>query len=372
MALSVHATMCVLAPSCPARTRAAVCLRVARPVCVPASTTSAAPCEPACLCANANASRWHRSFCRRWLLAGRAASVKQFTGVQMNEAFENGHVDGTVQTAAHYQKLYQKTIDDKDAAIAALQEEKLQLVGERDRSEWSYKTLKVELKAEYKTMVEAVEHEAAGRLEAMEADRDEAQTERDEMTKELTIWKPERMQPGKADATTLAQAEVLGSNELIECILNFSSNRDKLQFVVTSKAILTGTDDHEVSIGMRILKGKSWATYQNLRLKWLRDIGDELHDAMDAARDEYIQASDRHRPAEFVQMSKLVEHWKEMDELKKEKKAITKKIKAMKAADAALNVTESDESDSDDSEYNLGHMGPEGETDHESDSADEA
>ena len=169
------ATMCVR--SGPAGTHAAVCLRVARPVCVPASTTSAAPCEPACLCANANNDHRQRSFCRRWLLAGRAASVKQFTGVQMNEAFENGHVDGTVQTAAHYQKLYQKTIDDKDAAIAALQEEKLQLVGERDRSEWSYKTLKVELKAEYKTKVKAVKREAAGRIEAMEAERNEVQAD---------------------------------------------------------------------------------------------------------------------------------------------------------------------------------------------------
>ena len=167
--------MCVR--SGPAGTHAAVCLRVARPVCVPASTTSAAPCEPACLCANANNDHRQRSFCRRWLLAGRAASVKQFTGVQMNEAFENGHVDGTVQTAAHYQKLYQKTIDDKDAAIAALQEEKLQLVGERDRSEWSYKTLKVELKAEYKTKVKAVKREAAGRIEAMEAERNEVQAD---------------------------------------------------------------------------------------------------------------------------------------------------------------------------------------------------
>ena len=62
----------------------------------------------------------------------------------MNEAFENGHVDGTEQTAAHFKPL----LASKDATIAALQEElnalqeeKLQLVGERDRSEESYKTL---------------------------------------------------------------------------------------------------------------------------------------------------------------------------------------------------------------------------------------
>lgn len=93
----------------------------------------------------------------------------------MNWTFENGHVDGTEQTAAHFRKV----ITTKDATIAelqekldALEEERLDLLGKRDRSEWSYKTLKVELKAEYKTMVEAVEREAAGRIEAMEADRD--------------------------------------------------------------------------------------------------------------------------------------------------------------------------------------------------------
>ena len=109
----------------------------------------------------------------------------------MNEAFENGHVDGTVQTAAYFKSIINtndSTITELQEKLDALQEERLDLVGKLDRSEESYKELEASSKAECKAMVEAVEREAAGRIEAMKAERDQALADLDDLTDPWKAW----------------------------------------------------------------------------------------------------------------------------------------------------------------------------------------
>ena len=166
-----------------------------------------------------------------------------------------------------------------------------------------------------------------------------------EQNKQLTFWYPERMKSSKWEDTKRAQNEVLGSCDLIGCILKHASNRDKLQFVVTCKGLLTENDP---SIGMQILKGPLWTKYQKLRIKWRNtytDESDEIFEAMQAAQYEYIEDEDR-RPREFVKMFGLVDHWNTMVELKQRKKDTIKLIKINKAKyNTTSNNSDWDESD---------------------------
>lgn len=96
----------------------------------------------------------------------RAARVKQFTGAQVYDKCLDACLDATEQTRAHYKPI----IDALQQKLKALQEEHLQLVGERDQLEESYNELKF-------------------KLQTMETERDEAQAEVEELTKEMAFWK---------------------------------------------------------------------------------------------------------------------------------------------------------------------------------------
>ena len=165
---AAHASMCALLPgpnrarlcACGARSPASVCVPTTRPV-----------------LANPRVRHRHRDALPDGLLFvdGRcsvcrsSSHVKQYTTRQLDETCLVASTIATEQTAAHFKPI----IAANHATTAELQEEKLQLVGERDLAEESYKELQASSKAEYEAKLKVVKREAAGRLEATASELDQ-------------------------------------------------------------------------------------------------------------------------------------------------------------------------------------------------------